>query len=351
MSFELERRFRRISDNDIDSKVGVSLFVDYIPFYAVHAYNSTVTGLQRYSESEFEYPVFKNKGESRISRYADLFSYLNGDSQAKSVAYSFKNKDDDYTAYVSHGIMRDDSDNILLALAIQRDYFQEFYNAFSNSVDIDYSKLTLFVANDFITNQKYSYLWKKVEKEYYYGAIEKGCIIEVRDSSYIESILFQDGINVKFDNLTEFHQFLNDSMYNTFVEEMILIPVEDEEDYYEDDDYENEDDDFEEDSEDDEIGIFDPTSDDSDFEQALPVTSTIINVDSVADNERPSVQLSDDGNTFTIRSSSPYVVGIDPITPSVMSFSQMVNDDGETVITQATVSQDTSEEDDADLPF
>ena len=235
--FELKRNFHSVDDSMKSGKLAVSLYVDYVPFYAINSFHSKHDVVLE--GENFVFPVLKNDDSFRISRYADLFQYLNGDVRLRSIAYSFKEKDTDHTAFVSHGILRDELNRVLMVLTIHKDYIIDFHRAMMENDEIDYSKFTLFISRDLVTQSKYIYLWRKIEKDYYYEAIAKNVIVEIRDPLYINKLIFQDGVNVNFGNITEFHNYLNNELYESFVQE-IRNETQEEDDYDEDEDYDYE---------------------------------------------------------------------------------------------------------------
>lgn len=221
MSFDLKKYYRHIDSSHIDNtKLSVFSKVEYIPLYAIHIYHDKNNSINREldSDEDFIYPRLKNLADNRISRYADLFQNLNGDRTMRSIAYSFKSNDLDQTVFVSNGIITDEYGNILLLLTVKKEYFTSICEIYNHSdEEIDFSNLVLFVADEFFKNPIYNYLWKKIEKEFYYDAISKGVKIEVDTIDVITKKCFNDGIDVNFDTIDEFHNYLNNDIYTNIV--------------------------------------------------------------------------------------------------------------------------------------
>lgn len=300
--FELKRNFHSVDDSMKSGKLAVSLYVDYVPFYAINSFHSKHDVVLE--GENFVFPVLKNDDSFRISRYADLFQYLNGDVRLRSIAYSFKEKDTDHTAFVSHGILRDELNRVLMVLTIHKDYIIDFHRAMMENDEIDYSKFTLFISRDLVTQSKYTYLWRKIEKDYYYEAIAKNVIVEIRDPLYINKLIFQDGVNVNFGNITEFHNYLNNELYESFVQE-IRNETQEEDDYDEDEDY-----DYEEYEEEDETPHLAEISDgEIGIEEETPL---VVEGTAELSSSESTMDFNPDTNTFTF-TTGRYVAGIDPI--------------------------------------
>lgn len=222
MSFELMKRFNYVDDNQfILDELSVSMYMQYLPVYTFNIYHQksslSFNNNVNLAGQEFIYPKLKQVTSERISRYSDLFQMLNGGRTLKSIAYEYKFKDEKYNAFVGQGILTDEIGSVLLVLTIHKDKFLDFYNEITND-EVDYSKLKLFVSKDLFSNPKYSLLWRKIEKEYYYNAISEGVDVEILSSDRIEKLIYSDGINVDFSNITEFQNHLNNEVYNNFIQ-------------------------------------------------------------------------------------------------------------------------------------
>lgn len=220
MSFELMNRFHHIEENYcVQDELSVSSYMKYIPIYAISMYHqrNDFSFSVNLPENEFIYSKLKPVTNERISRYTDLFSMLNGFRSTRSIAYQYKYNDEEYNTFASHGILTDEIGSILLVLTIHKDQFFDFYNEIINDVK-DYSKLKLFVSKELFTNPKYSLLWRKVEKEYYYNAIAEGVDVEILSSDVIHSFIYSDGLDVNFSSITEFQNHVNNEVYDDFIQ-------------------------------------------------------------------------------------------------------------------------------------
>lgn len=221
MSFELYKRFHNCSDKYFDNlSLSVSLYIKHIPIYAVNVFHQkTILSINKnlnLPEHEFLYPKLINISSEKISRYTDLFTVLNGSRSLRSIAYDFKYKDEQHRAFASHGVLVNEIGDILLILTVHKDQFIDFYNEVSNDI-IDHSKLKLFVSKELFTDEKYSLLWRKIEKEYYYEAIKNDVIVEILPSFSIEKIVYNDGLDINFPTITEFHNHVNDDIYSSML--------------------------------------------------------------------------------------------------------------------------------------
>ena len=226
MSFEINNVIKSFDEKSAEQYgLGVSLYTDYIPSYVVYTQYERVgielTQVLTYPKLSLDYATARGV----YSRYSDLFRQLNGGRSANTISYTFKYNEQDHRIIIAPGIILDEYGNILLLLTVRKDYFPTYFNWYmnravgENEFDIDHSKLKLFVSKEFFSDAKYSMVWKKIEKEYYYGAIGKDVIIEVKPSIQIQHEIFNDGINVNYPTLNGLHQYLNVDIWDRMVQD------------------------------------------------------------------------------------------------------------------------------------
>lgn len=225
MSFEIYKRLHYPSDNEVNPlSLSSSVFVDYVPMYSIDIYHNTLTvnnGLlpneNLLPDNEFIYSKLIHKSDSRLSRYSDLFEKLNGGRSFKSISYVFKKDDEEHKIFAAKGAIFNEIGEVLLMLTVKKNKFKSLYQSIKNLDAIDHNDLKLFVSKEFFSVDKYSKLWKKIEKDYYYDAIQKNIDVEIIPSSVIESIVYNDGLTFDFPTITDFQNFLNIDLHESLI--------------------------------------------------------------------------------------------------------------------------------------
>jgi len=163
----------------------------------------------------YKKPSIEAKNLNRIgNRYEDLY-YFFEDSIFSNI-YEFIYKNINHKLYVSKGYISDVNDNILLILCTNST------ELFDNENNINTQHLKLFVSNQFILDEKYKNVFKRINSKYISYCYKNDIEVVFTTSRKIEEQVFKNNININFSSITELTEHLkNDVGKNLFFGENV----------------------------------------------------------------------------------------------------------------------------------
>lgn len=171
---------------------------------------------------------------ANYTRYPDMINSLQ--TSGKPEVFQFLVNDEPHYINIMKGYISDKFDNILMLLTCKSEYIkpnQHYLSAdiFTNGLDdLDGNKLQLFVSNEFITNEIYKNVYKKVDAEIIQQCLKLDIDVFFTTSEKISKSIYQNEFEVSYNNLTELHEHLNSGIGNNlFFDESIYHQLPEEE--------------------------------------------------------------------------------------------------------------------------
>lgn len=151
-----------------------------------------------------------------IGRYDDFFKALN----AKAVfdKFSFIQSGNNYDVFVMYNCVFDSNGKVLLLLTFDDTSYLDLVD----ERDKDYT-CKLFISTDFLLEEKYTNLWKKVEKEYVQKFYVEGQKVEYTTSEDIEKMCFSNSFNPVFNTLDDLSRHLREDVPSLFTEHLVQL--------------------------------------------------------------------------------------------------------------------------------
>ena len=172
---------------------------------------------------------------ANYTRYPDMINSLQ--TSGKPEVFQFLVNDEPHFINIMKGYISDKFDNILMLLTCKSEFIKP--NQMTLTADIfksNYSeelnneKLQLFVSNEFITNEIYKNVYKKVDAEIIQKCLLLNIDVFFTSSEKITNSVYQNEFEVSYNNLTELHEHLNSGIGNNlFFDESIYHQLPEEE--------------------------------------------------------------------------------------------------------------------------
>lgn len=172
---------------------------------------------------------------STYTRYPDMINSLQ--TSGRPEVFQFLVNDEPHFINIMKGYISDKFDNILMLLTCKSEFIKP--NQMTLTADIfkpNYSeelnneKLQLFVSNEFITNEIYKNVYKKVDAEIIQKCLLLNIDVFFTSSEKITNSVYQNEFEVSYNNLTELHEHLNSGIGNNlFFDESIYHQLPEEE--------------------------------------------------------------------------------------------------------------------------
>lgn len=139
-------------------------------------------------------------GLTSYHQYGNLFEALK--SYNGTIKYLFSHNDEPYYLNVMRGYIADNNDNILLLLTTKQ------FAIFDNEHNIIKNPLRLYISTEFMKNDIYKNVYKRIEKEYISKFYDEDIEVVFTTSEKIENSMFRNNFNVEFNNISELSEIL-----------------------------------------------------------------------------------------------------------------------------------------------
>lgn len=143
--------------------------------------------------------------QTGLSIYKDYPALLSGLlSFNGTIKFRFLHNDIPHYLNIMRGYIADSNDNILLLLTTKE------YNVFDNTPEHEIRKnpLRLYISTEFMKNEIYKNVYKRIEKEYIDECYKEDVEVVFTTSEKIENNMFRNNFNVEFNNISELSEIL-----------------------------------------------------------------------------------------------------------------------------------------------
>lgn len=167
------------------STIGTSDCNNFIPFYSIFAHDLLI--FEETGDKVVEYLLPSTPPlHSYVRSYSDFFAHLNRTNYP--LRYNFRYAREPHTIYFFRGLLFRD-DTVYMCLGIDTEYVMSTpIEQLRNNLDV--TKLTLFISNDFESVPEFKNLLKKVQIEYIDKLKELG--VDIVYTSRINSWLYRN---------------------------------------------------------------------------------------------------------------------------------------------------------------
>lgn len=200
-------------------KAATTVANPWFPAYVLGHLNFSVGS--RFIENHVLYYALLPKPYTSVSYFSDLIDNFN--TSLKVTSYYFKTQGERYGIYVSKGIISDDSGNILALFCINTLKCIEEVNPFEQSYIPGTTKL--FVASEFIIEDKYKNVYKSFFKETITDCLTHDIPVEYMSSKKIFETCYNEGFELKLDSISEVDDHLQNEVHKIYfqnVEDLVL---------------------------------------------------------------------------------------------------------------------------------
>jgi len=202
--------------------IGTTDASEYYPFYSL--FNSSNNGNPSTEIVDNIFLYYKHKNPIKVRHYYDINTYSQLFSSMKSDArisvFRFILDGRYYKIASSRGYLSDKDDNILLILCTNS-------RSVNAEGEIDTQNLKLFVSTEFQDNEIYKNIYKRVYREYIQYCYVNNIDVVFSTSEKIEEQVFNNNFELKFNNLTELKEHLNNEVKSIYsFDESVYQPSE-----------------------------------------------------------------------------------------------------------------------------
>lgn len=205
--------------------IGVSNLVDYCPLYSSYGRNIIEDSLIYYK------PVYDPE-LGMYTRYEDLLNFLFL-SSAHIMGFQFIYNENTVFLNIGKGFILDHNSNILLMFAIKSDKLfsrdGSFVGQYSfkdrDTLDIIPENMKLFISTALATEEIYTNIHKRLDKEVIKPSYDCGIAVEFTTSRKIQDAVYQDGLELDFNSLNELNLHLKEDVPSIFDYEENLYNV------------------------------------------------------------------------------------------------------------------------------
>lgn len=203
-------------------KLGSTSKSRYYPFYCLSE-NLRRVG----SEFIYSFPSL-DIHYNMLGRYDDLFNTLHQGSRGYAVdKFEFVYSDINRYVFVDHHIMVDTEGRILMIMTFDdKSFFTDELSYMERLEKLDNFKL--FVSTRLMLEDKYTNLWKKVEKDYVSQCYKNGVEVEFTTSEKIYEKVFSNSFSLVSRDMDSFMQHLREDVPQIFMEAIEELSREEE---------------------------------------------------------------------------------------------------------------------------
>lgn len=192
---------------------GTSDCNEYIPVYAISSHTLLTFKDSDIKVMEYNMPIFEIQSYNCIRTYSDLIRRIEDSRGPRK--YNFKLAGNNHNLNVDRGIVYDNDGNVLLCLAINRDYL------FNVDPDVlktnpDYTQFVVFISN-LLDEPIYKNIKKKLNELYIDVAKQVG--LDIVTTSRINSWLFKNNVKpLKFKTVIQMNKHLKEEVPKRILE-------------------------------------------------------------------------------------------------------------------------------------
>ena len=192
---------------------GTSDCNEYIPVYAISSHTLLTFKDSDIKVMEYNMPTSEIQSYNYVRTYSDLIQRIK-DSRGPC-RYNFKLAGNNHNLNVDRGIVYDNDGNILLCLAINRDYL------FNVDPDVlktnpDYTQFVVFISN-LLDDPTYKNIKKKLNELYIDVAKQVG--LDIVTTSRINNWLFKNNVKpLKFKTVIQMNKHLKEEVPKRILE-------------------------------------------------------------------------------------------------------------------------------------
>ena len=202
------------TENNYRTRItGTSDCNEYIPVYAISNHKLLVFKDSNAKVMEYNMPINDIQGYNYVRTYSDLIQRIK-DSRGP-YRYNFKLAGNNHNLNVDRGIVYDNDGNVLLCLAINRDYL------FNVDPDVlktnpDYTQFVVFISN-LLDDPTYKNIKKKLNELYIDVAKQVG--VDIVTTSRINNWLFKNNVKpLKFKTVIQMNKHLKEEVPKRILE-------------------------------------------------------------------------------------------------------------------------------------
>jgi len=185
--------------------IGTSDCNVFIPFYSIFAHEPII--FKKINKKVLEYYLPVTNSIYRIRQYSDLIYQLIHATGTQKLYFKLQNEDREIN--VHRGILYDNNKNVLMCLAINREYL--FDNQIKEiEIKPDVNQFVLFISHKF-NAPEYKKVRKKIDLEYL--SLIKSLNIDIIETNKINQWLFKNNFKQpKFKNVIEMNKHLKEEV-------------------------------------------------------------------------------------------------------------------------------------------
>lgn len=202
------------AENNYRTRItGTSDCNEYIPVYAISSHTLLTFKDSDIKVMEYNMPISEIQSYNYVRTYSDLVQRIK-DSRGPC-KYNFKLAGNNHNLNVDRGIVYDNNGNILLCLAINKDYL------FSVDPDVlktnpDYTQFVVFISN-LLDEPIYKNIKKKLNELYIDVAKQVG--LDIVTTSRINNWLFKNNVKpLKFKTVVQMNKHLKEEVPKRILE-------------------------------------------------------------------------------------------------------------------------------------
>ena len=192
---------------------GTSDCNEYIPVYAISSHTLLTFKDSDIKVMEYNMPTSEIQSYNYVRTYSDLIQRIKG--SRGPCRYNFKLAGNDHNLNVDRGIVYDNDGNVLLCLAINKDYL------FSVDSEVlktnpDYTQFVVFISN-LLDDPTYKNIKKKLNELYIDVAKQVG--VDIVTTSRINNWLFKNNVKpLKFKTVIQMNKHLKEEVPKRILE-------------------------------------------------------------------------------------------------------------------------------------
>lgn len=192
---------------------GTSDCNEYIPVYAISSHTLLIFKDSDIKVMEYNMPTSEIQSYNYVRTYSDLILRIK--DARNPCKYNFKVAGNNHNLNVDRGIVYDNDGNVLLCLAINRDYL---FNVDPDVLETnpDYTQFVVFISN-LIDDPLYKNIKKKLN--YLYIDIAKQVGLDIVTTSRINNWLFKNNVKLlKFKTVMQMNKHLKEEVPQKILE-------------------------------------------------------------------------------------------------------------------------------------
>ena len=192
---------------------GTSDCNEYIPVYAISSHTLLTFKDSDIKVMEYNMPTSEISGYNSIRTYSDLAYYLK--EVRNPNRYNFKLAGVNHNVNVDRGMLYDNSGNVLMCLAINKEYLFEI-DSETLKTSPDYTKFVVFISN-LLDDPIYKNIKKKINELYINIAKQVG--LDIITTSRINNWLFKNNVKpMKFKTVAKLNKHLKEEVPKRILE-------------------------------------------------------------------------------------------------------------------------------------